>query len=311
MGLALRAIMGAVPAKNRPLPVRFTLLMTMVFLHASTALLNTEVGSWGRARGCGTAAAIGSKNRGHSGRAIVLSSMSRNSEVEESASEPLRRLSIVEDAGRSEESQRSSFLPAAAAGLLPEPQLIFASVAAVLLIVAAVISNQWSDELSYVGSAWRAVQSLDVGAVLSGVSARVDQLGPLGFLYFGAVYVIAEVLALPAVPLTASAGYLFGAVQGTAVVLVSATIAAGLSFLIGRFLLRGWVESIAAESPQFRAIDKAVQREGFKIVLLLRLSPIFPFALSNYFYGLTAVDFWPYLIATLIGFAPGTALYVR
>ncbi|KAJ8598727.1 hypothetical protein CTAYLR_010222 [Chrysophaeum taylorii] len=191
---------------------------------------------------------------------------------------------------------------------LPEPRLVFATAAATLLIAAAVLSNQWTDELSVVASAWRG--SLDVGSLMTDVTTRVADLGPLGYAYFGLVYVVAEVLALPAVPLTASAGYLFGAVQGTAVVLCAATVAAAISFLVGRFLLRGWVESVAAESPQFRAIDRAVEREGFKIILLLRLSPIFPFALSNYFYGLTAVEFGPYLAATLLGFAPGTALYV-
>eukprot|EP00635_Sarcinochrysidales_sp_CCMP3193_P012412 CAMPEP_0118890518 /NCGR_PEP_ID=MMETSP1166-20130328/942_1 /TAXON_ID=1104430 /ORGANISM="Chrysoreinhardia sp, Strain CCMP3193" /LENGTH=364 /DNA_ID=CAMNT_0006829131 /DNA_START=123 /DNA_END=1217 /DNA_ORIENTATION=- len=185
-----------------------------------------------------------------------------------------------------------------------------AGLAVVLLLVAGCLSNQFTDEWSAVQSAFRFVSSLDLAATLSDVSRRVEEMGPSGVLYFAGVYVLAEVLALPAVPLTASAGYLFGAVQGTAVVLVAATIAAGISFLIGRFLLRGWVEDIAADSEQFQAIDAAVKREGFKIVLLLRLSPIFPFALSNYIYGLTAVEFGPYLAATLLGFAPGTALYV-
>ena len=156
----------------------------------------------------------------------------------------------------------------------------------------------------------RAAQDFDPRAAIDGVAAEVERLGPLGAAYFAAVYVVAEVLALPAVPLTASAGYLFGAVEGTAIVLFSATIAAGVSFLIGRSLLRSWVERVAGESAQFQAIDRAVASEGFKIILLLRLSPIFPFALSNYFYGLTAVEFGPYLAATLLGFAPGTFLYV-
>jgi len=185
-----------------------------------------------------------------------------------------------------------------------------AAVAVALLGTAALFANQFSNDVSFASSAFHTIRDLDVGAFLTDVSRQVEDMGPAGVVYFAAIYVAAEVLALPAVPLTASAGYLFGAVEGTAVVLVAATIAAGVSFLIGRFLLRGWVESIASESPQFRAIDAAVKREGFKIVLLLRLSPIFPFALSNYIYGLTAVDFVPYLAATLIGFAPGTALYV-
>lgn len=155
-----------------------------------------------------------------------------------------------------------------------------------------------------------ALRSIDFTKTIEEAADKVEALGPYGYLYFSVIYIGAEVLALPAVPLTASAGYLFGAISGTATVLVSATIAAAISFLIGRFLLRSWVERITADNPKFQAIDKAVGAEGFKIVLLLRLSPLLPFALSNYFYGLTAVGFWPYLAATALGFAPGTFAYV-
>ena len=180
----------------------------------------------------------------------------------------------------------------------------FAALALVFLGAEAATSADGDETLRRL---LRAAQDFDPRAAIDGVAAEVERLGPLGAAYFAAVYVVAEVLALPAVPLTASAGYLFGAVEGTAIVLFSATIAAGVSFLIGRSLLRSWVERVAGESAQFQAIDRAVASEGFKIILLLRLSPIFPFALSNYFYGLTAVEFGPYLAATLLGFAPGTS----
>ena len=183
----------------------------------------------------------------------------------------------------------------------------FAALALVFLGAEAATSADGDETLRRL---LRAAQDFDPRAAIDGVAAEVERLGPLGAAYFAAVYVVAEVLALPAVPLTASAGYLFGAVEGTAIVLFSATIAASVSFLIGRSLLRSWVERVAGESAQFQAIDRAVASEGFKIILLLRLSPIFPFALSNYFYGLTAVEFGPYLAATLLGFAPGTFLYV-
>ena len=92
-------------------------------------------------------------------------------------------------------------------------------------------------------------------------------------------------------PLTASSGYLFGLVPGALVVLASATIAACISFFIGRTFLRDWAMKIASGSPKWRAIDRAVGKEGFKVMLLLRLSPLLPFAISNYLYGLTSVDF--------------------
>lgn len=73
---------------------------------------------------------------------------------------------------------------------------------------------------------------------------------------------------------------------------------------------RKQVEGLLEENPKFRAVDKAIGKEGFKIILLLRLSPIFPFALSNYLYGVTSVDFFEFMGSTLLGFFPGTLAYV-
>ena len=150
----------------------------------------------------------------------------------------------------------------------------------------------------------------DPTSSLGQVTETVASMGPLGPLYFGLLYTIAEVLAIPAVPLTASAGYLFGVSEGTLVVLVSASIAASISFFIGRTLLRTTVEKAMTNYPQFAKMDKAIGREGFKLMLLLRLSPLFPFALSNYLYGATSIDFASFFWGTLLGFAPGTLAYV-
>jgi uncharacterized membrane protein YdjX (TVP38/TMEM64 family) len=150
----------------------------------------------------------------------------------------------------------------------------------------------------------------DPTAALEGVVHHVESMGPTGILYFGVVYTILEVLAVPAFPLTASAGYLFGLTTGTAVVLTSASIAAAISFLIGRTLLRTYVEELLQDFPEFQKMDKAIGKEGFKLMLLLRLSPIFPFALSNYLYGASSVQFWPYFWGTMVGFTPGTLVYV-
>ena len=150
----------------------------------------------------------------------------------------------------------------------------------------------------------------DPAASLEAVVETVQSMGPLGYLYFGAVYTAAEILAIPAIPLTASAGYLFGVRDGTAVVLLSASIAAAVSFIIGRTFLRDYVEKALDNYPDFKKMDKAIGEDGFKIMLLLRLSPVFPFALSNYLYGVTSIKFWPYFWGTMIGFTPGTIAYV-
>ncbi|KAL3810660.1 hypothetical protein ACHAXA_001049 [Cyclostephanos tholiformis] len=132
-----------------------------------------------------------------------------------------------------------------------------------------------------------------------------------GMIYFSSFYVLAEILAIPAVPImTASSGYLFGTVPGTAICLLSAATAASVSFVIGRTLLRGYVESVLDDNPRIRSMDDAIGGGGFKLMLLVRLSPLFPFALSNYLYGASSVRFVPYLLGTVLGFLPGTFAYV-
>lgn len=150
----------------------------------------------------------------------------------------------------------------------------------------------------------------DPTASLESVVASVESMGSLGYLYFGTVYTVAEIFAIPAIPLTASAGYLFGLRDGTLLVLLSASIAAAVSFVIGRTFLRQYVERALDDFPDFKRIDRAIGEEGFKLMLLLRISPIFPFALSNYFYGATRIGFWPFFFGTMIGFTPGTIAYV-
>lgn len=150
----------------------------------------------------------------------------------------------------------------------------------------------------------------DPSATLDQVVQNVADMGPLGPLYFGIAYTLAEILAIPAIPLTASAGYLFGPIQGTGVVLLSASIAAAISFQIGRTFLRNYVEKVLEDYPDFAKIDRVIGKEGFKLMLLLRLSPIFPFALSNYLYGASSISFSNFFWGTLLGFAPGTLAYV-
>jgi uncharacterized membrane protein YdjX (TVP38/TMEM64 family) len=137
----------------------------------------------------------------------------------------------------------------------------------------------------------------------------VESLGALGAIAFIAIYIVATVAFIPGLLLTLGAGLLFGVVWGSVYVFVASTAGAILAFWIGRYLLRNWVSKKIAGNTKFQAIDNAVGQSGFKIVLLTRLSPAFPFNLLNYAYGVTKVSLQDYSLAS-IGMIPGTVLYV-
>jgi len=137
-----------------------------------------------------------------------------------------------------------------------------------------------------------------------------EGLGVWTGVFVAGVYVVACVLLLPGSILTLGAGALLGVVYGTVTVSIGSTIGACAAFLVGRFVARNWVERKVSSNPKFTAVDAAVGRQGFKIVLLLRLSPVFPFNLLNYGCGLTKVSFWKYALASWVGMLPGTVMYV-
>ncbi len=138
----------------------------------------------------------------------------------------------------------------------------------------------------------------------------VSGLGTIGMIVYGLFYIVATILFVPGAVTTIGSGFLFGLWWGTLVVNISATIGAACAFLIARYLARDWVRAKAEQNAKFNAIDKAIGKQGGKIVGLLRLSPALPFSLSNYLYGLTAVRFWPYVVATWLGTLPGTLMFV-
>lgn len=149
-------------------------------------------------------------------------------------------------------------------------------------------------------------QQFDVNSMLEEAVAKIADMGVYGYIYFALAYISVDILAIPAVALTASSGYLFGLLNGTLMVVICATTAASISFFIGRVFLRDWAQKYISGNDRWRIVDKAVAKEGFKIILLLRLSPLLPFALSNYVYGVTSVDFISYITATFLGFTPGS-----
>lgn len=137
-----------------------------------------------------------------------------------------------------------------------------------------------------------------------------EGLGAWAPPFLAAFYVVACVLMLPGGVITLAAGFLFGVVTGTITVSAGSTLGACAAFLVGRRFARDWVRKKVSGRPKFAAIDRAVGEQGFRIVLLTRLSPIFPFNLQNYAYGLTDVPLWKYALASWIGMIPGTVAYV-
>ncbi|HEY9644663.1 MAG TPA: TVP38/TMEM64 family protein [Coleofasciculaceae cyanobacterium] len=137
----------------------------------------------------------------------------------------------------------------------------------------------------------------------------IQGLGAMGAIAFIALYSVATVAFIPGSILTLGAGVVFGMVQGAIYVFLGASLGATAAFGIGRYLARAWVSQKIGSYPQFKAIDEAIGREGLKIVLLTRLSPVFPFTLLNYALGITGVSLRDYILG-FIGMIPGTVLYV-
>jgi uncharacterized membrane protein YdjX (TVP38/TMEM64 family) len=140
--------------------------------------------------------------------------------------------------------------------------------------------------------------------------AWIQTQGALAWVVFVLFYVAAAVLLVPGSILTLAAGFIFGLGLGVALVSAGSVLGAAAAFLVGRFLARDWVRARISELPRFRALDSATQHEGFIIVLLARLSPLFPFNVLNYGFGITGVRFKDYFLGSWIGMLPATVLYV-
>ena len=145
---------------------------------------------------------------------------------------------------------------------------------------------------------------------MTDLEAWMSTLGFWGPIGFGVLYVLAVVFLVPASFLTVAAGALFGIPGGLVVVSVASNLGAALAFLIARYLARGRVERWLAGSRRLQELDTEVRKADWRLVALLRLSPLVPFNVQNYFYGLTAISFWPCVLTSWVAMLPGTLLYV-
>ena len=138
----------------------------------------------------------------------------------------------------------------------------------------------------------------------------VESRGVVGMVGFGVAYAVSALLFVPGAALTLVAGGVFGLGWGMVVVSIASSVADGAAFLIGRYLARDAVEHLARRYRRFQALDTAITQGGWRVVALLRLSPTVPYSASNYFYGLTGIQFLPYWITTWAFTLPGTFAYV-
>jgi uncharacterized membrane protein YdjX (TVP38/TMEM64 family) len=174
--------------------------------------------------------------------------------------------------------------------------------AALLLAVAIVLG------LALAGRAL-GLDELAAPQRLARLRAWVDGFGALAPVVFVAGYVVAELLFVPALPLTLLGGLAFGPVAGTAYVSIGSTLAAAAAFLVARHLARRSIERWLAERPGLAAIDAAVTAHGWRVLVVTRLVPIFPFNLQNFAYGLTGIPFARYVLVSWACMLPGSVAY--
>ena len=155
-----------------------------------------------------------------------------------------------------------------------------------------------------------AVFQLPLGDVLRRLLEWARQAGPLGAVIIAMAYVPAAIFFLPGAILTLGAGFALGVPLGLVAVSAGSTVGATAAFLIGRTLARGWIAARVASDARFEAMARAVEQQGFRIVFLARLSPVFPFNVLNYAFGITTVRLRDYVLASWLGMLPGTLLYV-
>ena len=144
---------------------------------------------------------------------------------------------------------------------------------------------------------------------LAHLRVAIEAYGAWGPVLYVAGYVVAELLFVPAFPLTLLGGLVFGPVWGTVFTWIAGALAAALAFLVARYLARGTVERWRTRSPQVARIGAAVERHGWRILMITRLVPLFPFNLQNFVYGLTRIPFWTYVGVSSVCILPGTIAF--
>lgn len=157
---------------------------------------------------------------------------------------------------------------------------------------------------------YMAIRELGLTADLRDTRAWIDSWGYLAPVAFVGVYVVTTTLGFPSALLTAAAGALFGSWEGVTLALFASILAATLSFLIARHLMRDWVRRRLGQHRRFRRIDRLSREHGAAMVLTVRMLNLLPFAAVNYGFGVTRVPISTYVLGSLVGRIPGTVAIV-
>lgn len=138
---------------------------------------------------------------------------------------------------------------------------------------------------------------------------RIRNLGLWGPIVYIGLCALAAVFFAPSIPFILPAAF-FGVILGTLYASLGLTLGACLSFLAARYAARPLVERRAARDPLFRKIDEGVRREGWRMIMITRMVPIFPFNVQNYAYGLTGIGFWIYALVSWLCMLPAIVAWV-
>ena len=150
----------------------------------------------------------------------------------------------------------------------------------------------------------------DLADFVATIQGRVMRMGPWAVIVYPLLYACCNVLLLPGGVLSVFGGFFFGLWWGFLIVLIGNVGGAAIAFYLSRLFGRRWLGRKLAQTLTFEALEPAVRREGWKIILLSQLHPLFPTSLLNYLYGLTTIRFRTCMLWVAIGQAPGLFLYV-
>lgn len=137
----------------------------------------------------------------------------------------------------------------------------------------------------------------------------INGYGMLGPIIYIVLYIVACIFFLPGLPIAVLAGLAFEPIMGALWASIGATLGASAAFLVARYAARGMVEGWVKKNEKLKKIDEGVEKQGWRMLMLTRLVPIFPFNVQNYVYGLTNIKLLTYVVVSFICMIPGAVAF--